>query len=405
VNFDIAVIGKGLIGSAAAAYLARQSTASIVLIGPDEPAEGSETQEALVYASHYDAGRVQRIIGKDPTWTRLNLESVQAYPTLEKETSIRFHQPVGCLYVSPHGSDEYLDRLDEDCAHFGLTYTRFPDAGAITAALPEYAFPSHLAGSVGMLERGMAGLIQPRRLIEAQLARFRSLGGQTLSHVVTSRESSPESHRLILSDGSILNATKVLVAAGSFVNFHNLLPRPLAITLKGETILLAEVSEAEALRLATLPTLLYELFQDDLDGIYLIGPLQYPDGRWYIKMGCNLIEDQYFTTLEEVQAWFRTPDANLETASLPRLVAAVRAILPGVEFIGFHIRRCIIHRTPSLRQYIGQGGAPGLYVVAGCNGYSAMCSDALGRVAAHFVLNQEYSSGYSADLFQPQFAY
>lgn len=396
MKFDIVVIGKGLIGSAAAAYLAKQAAGSVALIGPDEPAEG---ENALVYASHYDAARVQRIIGKDSTWTRLNLESVQAYPALEKETGITFHRPVGCLYVSPHGSDEYLGRLEEEGETFDLHFRRFGTAEEITTALPDYSFPGDLGGSVAVLEEGMAGLIQPRKLLQAQLKRFQNRNGRVLNQVVVNRESTPQGHLLHLEDGTAVQAGKVLVAAGSFVNFHNLLPRLLDISLKGETIILAEVSEADAQRLASLPTLLYEIFQDDLDGIYLIGPLQYPDGRHYVKMGCNLIEDQYFTTLEEVQTWFRTAD---DGAVLPRMVAALKVILPRVEFTSFQIKRCIIHRTPSLRQYIGNGGAENLYVVAGCNGYSAMCSDALGRMAAHYTLYNEHSPNYDGSLFRPQ---
>ncbi len=49
----VAVIGKGLIGSAAARHLARQ-TAGVVLIGPDEPAVRADHRD--VFGSHYDEG-------------------------------------------------------------------------------------------------------------------------------------------------------------------------------------------------------------------------------------------------------------------------------------------------------------------------------------------------------------
>ncbi len=395
---DIAVIGQGLIGSAAAAYLVRDNPGrKVVLIGPGEPEAG---QEALVYASHYDAGRVQRIIGLDSTWTRLNLESVQAYPALEAETGIRFHEGVGCLYVSPHGSDAYLDRVKEDEASFDLRFSRHASAEELSKAVPEYRFPE---GSVGMLEDGPAGLIRPRKMLEAQVARFRSRGGEVILKTVIKRETVPGGHLLHLEDGTSVHTARVLVAAGSFVNFHGLLPRLLDISVKGETIILAEVSDVDAERLSKLPTLLYERFQKDLDGIYLIGPLQYPDGRWYVKMGLNLEEDRYFTTLAEVQQWFRTPSDAIDEGALPRIVKALRAIMPGVEFTNIHLKRCIIHRTPSLRQYIGNGGAEGLTVVAGCNGYSAMCSDALGRLSAHYLMHSSLPDGYDEELFRPVF--
>ena len=392
---SIAVIGAGLIGSAAAAYLQGQNPdRQVLLIGPGEPGEGTEP---LVYASHYDAARVQRLIGKDATWTRLNLESAQAYPALEAETGIRFHEGVGCLYVSPHGEDDYLARLEEDGDAFGLPFARLADAGALASAVPDYTFPP---GSVGMLEEGPAGLIRPRRLLQAQLARFRQRGGRHIGQTVIERETIPYGHRLHLDNGTHIEAAQVLVAAGSFANFHNLLPRPLDIQLKGETILLAEVSEEDADRLQRLPTLLYELFRDDLDGIYLTGPQPYPDGKAYIKMGCNLQEDQYFTTLQQVQAWFKSDSSRMYQV---RLQTALAELLPGIAPVSVHTRHCIIHRTPSGRPCIGHAGAPGLYVVAGCNGYSAMCSDALGRLAAHYVQWDTLPASYEHSLFAPQF--
>ena len=73
--FDCIVIGKGLIGSAAARYLS-QSQKSVAIIGPDEH---PDVNEAIVFSSHYDQGRVQRIIGTDPEWTLLNLQSSAQY--------------------------------------------------------------------------------------------------------------------------------------------------------------------------------------------------------------------------------------------------------------------------------------------------------------------------------------
>lgn len=386
------VIGSGLIGSAAAAYLkAALPEEEVLLIGPPEPEAGAE---ASVYASHYDAARIQRLIGKDATWTRLNLESTEAYADLEAETGIPFHRPVGCLYVSPHGRDEYLEQVEENGAGFGLETQMLDDAALAGTG---YRFPG---GSVGMLEGAPAGMIEPRALVAAQQARFVGRGGRLLPQVVLRREREGRTHRLHLADGSTLDAGRVLITAGSFANLHPLLPQPLDITLKGESVVLGEVTEAEALRLAHLPALLYECWFPEIDGIYLTPPLRYPDGRLYVKMGANVPEDRYFTRLDEVQAWFRHEE---DPVVLERLRVALQSLLPETQFQSFTLKHCLIHRTPSLRQYIGDGGEPGLYVVAGCNGYSAMCSDALGWLAAHQALFGALPDGYDDALFSPQF--
>ena len=49
--YRVAVIGRGLIGSAAARHLT-EITDGVVVVGPDEPAERSS--HTGVFASHYD---------------------------------------------------------------------------------------------------------------------------------------------------------------------------------------------------------------------------------------------------------------------------------------------------------------------------------------------------------------
>ncbi|MGY0036318.1 hypothetical protein [Pedobacter sp. NJ-S-72] len=94
-EFDIIVIGKGLVGSAAAKYLSLTNK-KIAIIGPDEPLNYNKS---IVFASHYDQARVQRLIGKDKVWTNLNLESVKQYRSIQEQSGINFQDTVGCLYI------------------------------------------------------------------------------------------------------------------------------------------------------------------------------------------------------------------------------------------------------------------------------------------------------------------
>src|SRR6478736_5734911 len=110
--FDTIVIGKGLMGAAAAKYLS-SSGQNIAIIGADEP---SDVNTATVYSSHYDQGRLQRIVGRDEVWTRLNIDSAKAYSQLQNETRIEFHYEPGCLYVSLHENDTYLKNLSAQAA-------------------------------------------------------------------------------------------------------------------------------------------------------------------------------------------------------------------------------------------------------------------------------------------------
>lgn len=103
----------------------------------------------------------------------------------------------------------------------------------------------------------------------------------------------------------------------------------------------------------------------------------------------------------------------------------MRALMPGLQCLGFRTKRCVLTRTPSGKQYIGSipswavhglhGAAvpsaateacdvSGVFVATGGNGYSAMCSDALGSVAAHVAANDgAFPEGYDAAEFLPRF--
>ncbi|MGD5691024.1 FAD-dependent oxidoreductase, partial [Xanthomonas citri pv. citri] len=116
-TWDVVVVGAGLVGSAAARYLAAAG-ASVAVIGPTEP---EDPATAAVFASHYDQGRVQRLIGFDELWTRMSLESARAWPELERHTGLTIQDPVGCLYLAPH-RDDYLNAAADLGQRFGVEH-------------------------------------------------------------------------------------------------------------------------------------------------------------------------------------------------------------------------------------------------------------------------------------------
>jgi len=198
--------------------------------------------------------------------------------------------------------------------------------------------------------------------------------------------------------GATIHAGRVLVAAGAFTNLTPLLDRRLALTLKSETVILARVSGAEMERLRALPSLLYEVDTPELEGIYSTCPVEYPDGRCYLKMGCNLPDDIYFDDdLGAIQRWFRSGDSD---AHIARMLGALRTIMPGLLVEECIARRCILTRTAGHgNPYVGQIGDRA-YVAVG-NGWSAMASDSIGRVACHLMLEGAVPEGYEAETLGP----
>lgn len=383
-SWDVVVVGAGLVGSAAARHLTAAG-AAVAVIGPPEP---ENLSAASVFASHYDQGRVQRLIGFDELWTRLSVESAAAWPELEKLTGLAVHDPVGCLYLTAH-QDSYLQGAAAISERFGLSHQVVDGSAAVRRIAPRLHVPDSV---VGLFEPGPAGSINPRAVIAAQLFLTQQAGGSVLRDEVTLIRRTGGVSELTTAAGGVHRAGTVVVATGSFTNSGGLLSRPLDVLVKGETVVLAEVSADTAASLADQPSVLYEIETAELDGIYLIKPLRYPDGRFYLKLGMNQAVDPVLNGAGTIRDWFRStaPDDTL-----PRLQREVTALFPDVPFLGFRTKRCILSRTVGRRPYLGPLGE-GLVVAMGCNGYSAMASDAQGRIAASLALTGEVPGGYDA---------
>ncbi len=394
MEFDCIVIGKGLIGSAAAKYLS-EADQKVAVIGPDEP---KDMQAGIVFSSHYDQARIQRIIGTDATWTLLNQQSAAQYSSLQKESKINFHTPVGCLYVNPHGPDKYLEQIEELGKKFNSTYHFFENGKSLKKVFPEFHFP---VISKGILEEAPAGYINPRLLIEAQLKVFIKNNGIIINEIAEEVVHENLSIKITTKEGNVFRAKKVLIAAGAFTNSLNLLNNKLFFRLKGETTIWAKVDKEEAMRLNKLPSLLYEIDIPEIQNIYLIQPIQYPDGEYYLKMGANIPGDIYFDTLEDIQKWFRHADVNLNIETLKH---ALMQVMPVVAIKEFTAKKCIVTRTQHGKPYIGPVNDKGLFVAAGGNGYGAMSSDALGRIASHVLINNSFPKEYDEAEFKPIFS-
>jgi sarcosine oxidase len=390
-DFENIVIGAGLIGSAAAKYLA-ESNSSTLLIGPEEPLNYAQTE---VFASHYDNSRVQRLVGINDAWTRLNIESQQAWLKLEEQTGRKIFTNSGTLYVAPT-KDSYLTGVDNRARNFGISFQLVDSSEDLLEIAPEYNFSPEF---FGYFESNQAGSINPREIVKAQKEILRKNSGTHLTKVVSDVQRYKNGWQAITSDGQVISANNVLISAGSFSNFHSLLAKKLDIQVKPEVIVLAEVTETVALSLSHLPSLLYEIYVQDFDGIYLVKPEKYEDGNWYLKMGLNQSIDQYCTQLTELQNWFMS---DQHKSYLPILKRELEKLLPSVRFESLTTKPCVISRTVSDNPYIDKVDE-GLYVATGCNGYSAMSSDAQGRVAAHLISAGTYPNGYSHEDFQARY--
>lgn len=378
-SFDAVVVGNGLFGSAAGRHLAQHGL-RVAVIGAPEPAD--TTDHDGVYASHYDEGRLARRFDKRISWAPLTARAISRYRDLETASGIDFYHPVGALVVGPGAA---LDAEGFDNPRVSLTEREIahrlfePGDKSWRDEFPHLDFPDEF---YVVHEPAPAGHINPRRLIKAQNAVAEQHGATIVRQLVTGIEREPARFSCRLATSDPITADNVIVAAGSFTNFNGLFQEPLPLTLETEIIAFGEVSAADAGDLTSTPTVVYTIDDTELSDIYMVPPILYPDGRYYIKLGANTTRDTCPETIDEIHEWFRNGDSDF---ALPAFRAALRAIWPTTNFLSFHTGRCILTRTPDGDPIIREV-EPGLYVATGGNGGGAKGSDAWGEIAADLIL-------------------
>ena len=388
--FDVAVIGNGMFGSAATKHLARRGH-SVLCIGAPQPAPGQPALRHTVHSSHYDAGRLVRRQSRSSAWSMVTTRSIESFRSIETESGIEFYRPVGCLIASLPGGDGINDDPLDNLADSGIPHDFYPPGDqAWQQRWPDLAFPaSHYVA----YEDAPAGYVRPLDLIAAQNVIARQYDAKIVAATALGVSPVGRFHEIPADNGDTYRARHVLVAAGAFTNFNRLLAEPIDLSLKTEWILLGEISARDADKLGETPTVKFLLGPEEqssaafVEGLYMVPPVRYPDGRHYIKLGANTEHDQRPTEFDSVQRWFERAGERQpvgEKAVEAALRHHLEGLWPNLEFASFGLRRCIVTYTPDGRPTISTVGE-GLHVATGGNGAGAKGSDAWGALAADLI--------------------
>lgn len=392
IDFEYIVVGNGLFGSAAARYLSQESN-NVAVIGPDEPKD--ELTHDGVYASHYDARRLVRIIGRSKIRSDIGRMAMDNYRMLENKSGISFYEPVGYLIVnSDNVQDNNLESPREFVRTLNIPHTLFQEGDrSWQKQFPAFDFPeTHWI----IHEPDPAGMIDPRAMLRAQNVIAKQQGTAVIREIVVNVEENSDFVQIETRSGDRYRARKLLVTVGSFSNCFNLFPHKLPLQSETEIIILGRVSPEEAARLNGMPALAYTIDDPVLQDIYMAPPVRYADGNFYIKMGANTPTDYNPNSLSEIQDWFRNGKSDAYLADFERVL---RAILPNVTFLSFQTKRCILTRTSNKYPIIDQITERS-YVASGAHGSGAKSADTMGRLAAGLLLDKSWPSGIPRDLFR-----
>ncbi len=390
-TYDIAVIGNGLLGSAALRHLTVSCPELKVCgIGPAEPRDRKRHQG--VFASHYDQGRITRILDPSPLWGKLARESIARYSDIEAESGVVFHHRVGCLRATDIA--ERVADIDACAAAYEPPYKRL-DAAGCKQAYPFLAFSDEF---VAWDEAGEAGYINPRQLIEAQLKSAGKRGATVVREIVDSVEDCDDWVSIRTRKGSELRTRKALLTAGGYSN--TLLRRKLDLPTKSHTILLAELPPEEIEGLRGMPSIISSFDHLEVESLYMLPPVRYPDGKTYIKLGPSGRDEQFFDATEndrELAPWFQS-DGNPVTAA--DLKAALHRMIPDLKVLSYQTVPCLITYSAHGNPYIDALDAGRLYVTTAGNGMGAKSSDEIGRIGALLCATGEWHSDLNREDFR-----
>lgn len=364
----IAVVGRGLIGAAAARHLTKAG-ADVVLIGPDEP-EAPATHRG-VFASHYDSGRISRQLDSQMFWSEVSRASIARYDEIATQGGVSFFKAVGTLHAAAADAP-WLAGIGAVQAASQVPAEHVSGAAA-SARFPMFAFPSDWAVWV---ERDLAGYLDPRALVQAQTRAAERAG----AHVVPAQADGfdeTDAGVVVRVGADRIHADRILVAAGGFS--QALLAQALPLTVYARTIAFFEVDGAEQARLAGMPTLVSQLA--DGNDPYVLPPIRYPDGRFLLKLGGDPV-DVVLRDVQDTKDWFRSGGSDDVCRWLAEHMAQR---MPGLRYSAVTKGACVTSFTPADRPLIDRISPNVALAVAGC-GRGAKCSDELGRLASHCVL-------------------
>lgn len=376
-TFDFIIIGAGMMGAAAARHLSATG-ARIALIGPDEPVNWPNHEG--VFRSHYDNGRITRTIDPDPVWARLARRSIERYGEIARESGIDVYTEAGCLIAAPASSADFseLDAVIAARDKLGVE-APFIEPAELAKRFSCFRFPQNYAG---VFEPRDAGHINPRALVAAQVALAAKGGVQLIRSEVASVDRGTNGVTVRTVDDGVFETARVLVAAGGFSVAANLLPRPLDLVVKARTVLFAEVAEAQLSRFAGMPSLIGSAPRQE-DSYYLLPPIRYPDGKWYLKIGGDP-SDIVLSSEADIRAWFRGAGSE---AAARHMAELLRAVVPSLPLDSLKWSPCVTTFTRHGYPYIGFAGSDRIAVLTGGNGKAAKSSDEIGRLGAQLLVD------------------
>ncbi|KAL5005301.1 hypothetical protein ScPMuIL_018757 [Solemya velum] len=254
----------------------------------------------------------------------------------------------------------------------------------------------------GLHEVRDSGYINPRKLVQAEQTLASNNGCDVIRDIVNSVTRTGTGLLKVVTDtGSVYMAKKVLLTTGVSILSRDLLFGVIPeFDCATDTVALGEVSHSDAIKLRTMPVVIYRgkgnnwapRYPRDSDGnigFYFLPPIKYPDGKYYMKIGHIGYPGNPPIKPEAVASWYSN-HGNAEMGdNLNNLLQSLCCGKVG----------CVVMRTPTHHPYIDMVTSS-LGVAIGGNGWAAKSCDEIGRIAADMIITSSWNYDIPRDIFR-----
>ena len=369
MDFKYIVIGCGIMGSAAAMHLAAASK-GVALIGPSETM--ADTDDAIPKASHHDEGRITRMLDADIFWSNLARRSIKRYRQVEKASGIQFFNECGFLWI-----DNAPVRVEQ------IAHRAADDAVSVERLAPahikeKFPYLSEVGITAALYQPHSAGTINPRAYVRAMAACAQAAEVRYFNDHVIKLKLTSVGVELQTRANQNLHAAKILLATGAYGAVDHLIDQKLSLSACRTGVVLVEVPhQAVDAELADMPSIISRP-PANRPNTYLLPPLKYPDGKFYLKIGIGE-PGPLLNSADELNYWLRDGNDN-DVAT--ELLDELSRIMPGLDLPGWKYMPCATCHTPDARPVIDLIGDGRIGLLSGGNGYAAKSGDALGELGA-----------------------
>jgi sarcosine oxidase len=405
-QYDVCVIGGGLIGSAAAKYAVTLGAKTCLIAAPEPNREDYRGHD--IFGAFYDEARITRRLDNDPFWSHIAGRSIDKYRDIEKESGISFYTENGYLCLSDAGSPFLKDNL-RVAKENKIAIKHFQSH----ELSPVFPYLKPLPRMEGLLERKDAGMINPRKLVEAQKTIFLAKGGQLISDIairvtkVPANNGSDVGFKIETKRQGIIYARKVVLCVGAFIHHGHLLPQgvELELTSKASSATRIELDEALLPSLKQMPSVYFDSVRNFGHGgpyknqlrFYMLPPVYYPkDGKWFLKLGySDHVIGPRCQSPAEISQWFKSEDPVRGEL----LAKEAKSFIAGLNPKRTIVDTCVTVDTPTGHPYLDEV-EPGWFLAAGGHGWAAKSSNELGSIIATLAVTSQWDCPFPQKWFK-----